>query len=118
MKISLSFSDPDIQVTGENNWMVDLTPHHPQHFSTTIIFPSREGYFQVMAGALDTQRGKMFQDGVLVRITAQGATLNPTSSSTPGIPEPATSPPITLDPYLLGFRLRQNHSAMPKLSAH
>jgi len=93
LRVSLWFSDPDIQVIGESEWTVDVEIHKTVQFSTTIRF-AKEGYYTVHAGALD-HHGRMIQDYVPVRITALGGTLNPPSELTPGVPIPVTTIQVT-----------------------
>lgn len=95
LKVSLWFSAPDIQVDGEREWVVDLKAHTSMQFSTTIRFPAREGSYDVVAGALDYQHGRMVRDYVPVRITVLGGTLYPPSEFTPGVPEPVTTIEVT-----------------------
>lgn len=98
LKVSLWFSAPDIQVDGEREWVVDLKAHTSMQFSTTIRFPAREGSYDVIAGVLDYQHGRMVRDYVPVRITLLGGTLYPTSEFTPGVPQPVyplSSPPTS-----------------------
>jgi len=95
LKVSLWFSAPDIQVDGEREWVVDLKAHTSMQFSTTIRFPAREGSYDVVAGALDYQHGRMVRDYVPVRITVLGGTLYPPSEFTPGVPQPVTTIEVT-----------------------
>jgi len=94
LKVSLWFSDPDIQVDGEDIWVVNLKAHTSIQFSTTIRF-TEDGHFTVYAGALDYQHGRMVIDSIPIQITLMGGTLNPPSRLTPGVPEPVTTIEVT-----------------------
>ena len=88
LEVSLGFSDPDIVVEGERRWVVEAKAHTPIQLSTTIKFP-KEGYFDVLAGALDPHRGLHVDDWVSVRITRTGGTVNPPPEREPRTPAPA-----------------------------
>lgn len=86
LPIFLGASAPDILVDGENEWVVDLVDQEPVQLSTTIRFPSREGWYDVYATVLHPA-GRVVRDYVPVRITTLGGTTYPESERTPGVPE-------------------------------
>jgi len=86
LRVRLWFSDPDVLVEGEREWVVDAKAHTPMQFSTTIRF-TEEGYYSVHAGAQDFVGELLVQDAKDVRITTLGGTLNPPSEQELGTPE-------------------------------
>jgi len=79
-------------IEGESHWVVNTRAGQPVRVTSTVRF-TREGYFEVIGGAL-TREGRHVYTHVLVYVTPAGGTVNPQVPPA-GTPRPLTAVPST-----------------------